>query len=91
MKQIDDGFCPWLVERATFDSILQIPHLTFPEELVVPKNLIPFLKIAYSIDHEEFIHFYEHDAVFCEFLQSSDQYLNRFAPFAGVISPDCSL
>ena len=38
-----------------------------------------------------YIHFYEHDTKFNDVLLSTNDYLDEFKKFKGVISPDCSL
>ncbi len=91
INKIDDGFYPWLVEASTFDGHFEIPMIEAPTNILVPKNLIPFSKIAYSEKQEEAIHFYEHDVVFRKILQSPEEYIQKFYPFAAVITPDCSL
>lgn len=91
MYIIDDGFYPWLVEEASFESLWQIPKVEAPTNFIIPKNMIPFSKIAYSEAHTEFIHFYEHDIVFRKVLQNPEKYIQKFYLFPGIISPDCSL
>ncbi len=91
MKIIDDGFYPWLVEEASFESLWQIPKIEAPTKFIIPENLIPFSKIACSEAHKEFIHFYEHDTVFRKILQNPEEYVQRFYPFPGIITPDFSL
>lgn len=91
MKIIDDGFYPWLVEAASFDSLLQIPRIKAQAKQIIPENLIPFSRISRSQTHNEFIHFYEHDMVFRRVLQKPEEYVQKFYPFPGIITPDCSL
>ena len=91
MNKIDDGFYSWLVDAATFDDVLDIPCMALPKRVEVPRNLIPFSKTPYSESHAEYVHFYEHDAVFKGFLQDPEQYIERLYRFPGIITPDCSL
>jgi len=91
MNKIDDGFYSWLVDAATFDDVLDIPCMALPKRVEVPRNLIPFSKTPYSESHAEYVHFYEHDAVFKGFLQDPEQYIERLYRFHGIITPDCSL
>lgn len=91
MKQIDDGYFPWLVEAAEFDSMLDMPCMTVPKRMEIPKNLIPFSKAGYSAECEEYIHFYEHDIRFRDFLHHPEAYIERLCKFPGIITPDCSL
>lgn len=57
----------------------------------IPQNLIPFSKVAYSVDCTEYVHFYEHDVVFRDFLREPELYVERLYRFPGIITPDCSL
>lgn len=91
MNRIDDGYCSWLVEAATLSSVLDMPCIALPKRFEIPKNLIPFSKIPYSEERKEYVHFYEHDIVFKEFLQNPEAYIQRVYPFPGMITPDCSL
>jgi hypothetical protein len=91
LKQIDDGYYSWLVEAATFDETLDMPCIAAPKRLEIPKNLIPFSKIIYSVDCEEYVHFYEHDVIFRNFLHNPEAYIERLYKFPGIIAPDCSL
>ncbi len=87
----DDGFHPELVEGALFDGILDIPTLKPPEDIVIPKTLIPFSKRKQSKNHDEFVCFYEYDIKFRDVLTSVNQFLPELKQFKGVITPDCSL
>lgn len=91
MKIIDDGYYSWLVQAATLEDMLDMPCMAPPKRAEVPTNLIPFSKIRYSADHQEYVHFYEHDVVFREFLSNPEPYIESLYPFAGIITPDCSL
>lgn len=91
MRKIDDGFYPWLVNTATFDEVLDMPNLALPKRMEIPQNLIPFSKAAYSADCAEYVHFYEHDVVFRDFLREPELYVERLYRFPGIITPDCSL
>ncbi len=91
MKIIDDGYFSWLVAGAEFESIFDIPQMSLPKRMEVPKNLIPFSKMKYSASCSEYVHFYEHDAVFRDFLQNPERYIEQFYHFPGIISPDTSL
>ena len=91
MRHIDDGYYSWLVEAATFDEILDMPCMTVPKRLEIPENLIPFSKTAYSVDYGEYVHFYEHDIVFRDFLHNPEAHVEQLYKFSGIITPDCSL
>ena len=77
MRHIDDGYYSWLVEAATFDEILDMPCMTVPKRLEIPENLIPFSKTAYSVDYGEYVHFYEHDIVFRDFLHNPEAHVEQ--------------
>ena len=89
-SKIDDGFNPELVETATFDGELEIPVIedTNPP---FPSSLIPFSKRSNSINHDEYIIFYENDTEFGDVLMNPDKYIEEFNEFKGVISLDNSL
>ena len=91
MEKIDDGYYSWLVKAATFEEMLDMPIMALPKRMEIPKNLIPFSKAAYSVDCTEYIHFYEHDTVFRDFLHAPELYIERIYRFPGIITPDCSL
>lgn len=91
MNRIDDGYHSWLVKAATFDEILDMPCMKAPKRMEIPENLIPFSKTAYSADCAEYVHFYEHDTVFRDFLNNPEPYIEKLFKFPGIITPDCSL
>ncbi len=74
-----------------YENLLNIPTITAPQKLSTPSALIPFSKMKYTKDHTEFVHFYEHDAVFKSVIEHPDSFTNDLSSFAGLISPDCSL
>lgn len=88
---IDDGFNAELVAKAYFDGIMEIPILSKPKEIIIPRAVIPFSMANRSADHSEFVHFYEHDKRFSDVLTTTKEQLPVLQEFAGVISPDCSL
>ena len=88
---IDDGFNAELVAKAYFDGIMEIPILSKPKEITIPRAVIPFSMANRSTDHSEFVHFYEHDKRFSDVLTATKEQLSVLQEFAGVISPDCSL
>lgn len=87
---IDDGFNPELVETAIFDGELEIPVIedTNPP---LPTKVIPFTKRNKSINHDEYIIFYENDVEFGDVLVNPNKYVEEFKKFKGVISLDNSL
>lgn len=88
---IDDGFNAELVENAIFTGLLEIPLIRKPSEFIIPKSMIPFSERNKSVNHEEFICFYEHDIRFRDILTATKEQLASLKKFKGVISPDCSL
>ena len=91
MNKIDDGFRSWLVGAADFESLLEMPRLALPKRIEIPHNLIPFSRVAFTKDFAEYVHFYEHDTVFRDFLDNPEQYIQALYRFPGILTPDCSL
>lgn len=89
--KIDDGFFPWLVSAASFEHMLEMPCMALPKRMEIPRNIIPHSKIAYSENHEEYVHFYEHDVTFRGFLLNPEKEIETLYRFPGIITPDCSL
>lgn len=89
-SNIDDGFNPELVETARFDGIFEIPIIedTNPP---LPVKVIPFSKRNQSIDHNEYLIFYENDLEFGNVVQNPETYIEEFKKFKGIISLDNSL
>ncbi len=90
-NKIDDGFNPELVCGAFFDGLLEIPHIKKPDKIIIPSELIPFSQRNRSNNHNEFVHFYEHDKNFATVLTAAKEHFDCLKKFQGVISPDCSL
>ena len=88
---VDDGFRADLVRAADFKGIFEIPYINPPKKIVLPKDTIPFSLMNRTMDHTEFVVFYEHDVKFADILTSTDEYLDDLKKFSGVVSPDCSL
>ena len=89
-SNIDDGFNPELVETARFDGIFEIPIIedTNPP---LPVKVIPFSKRNQSVDHNEYLIFYENDLEFGNVVQNPEIYIDAFKKFKGIISLDNSL
>lgn len=88
---IDDGYSSYLVEGATFIGKYQIPSLPKHDEILIPKDMIPFDKRNVVKEKDLAIDFYMHDVTFRQILTSTSKYLDELSRFAAVISPDCSL
>lgn len=91
MHKIDDGYHSWLVGAADFDSLLDMPKMALPKRIEIPRNLIPFSKRTRTENFSEYVHFYEHDTVFHDFLENPEQCVQSLYRFPGIITPDCSL
>ncbi len=88
-KIIDDGYYPWLVRTATYDSLLEMPIIKAPRRLVIPSKLIPYSKINCSDDKKECIHLYEPDVDLQGILSDPEQAIQKIYPFKGLITPEC--
>ena len=88
---IDDGFAPYLVKGATFVGKYQIPALAKHDELIIPRDMIPFDKRHVVKNRDLAINFYMHDIRFRQVLTATSRYLPELSQFKCVISPDCSL
>jgi hypothetical protein len=88
---IDDGFSSYLVKGAEFVGKYQIPALK-EENILLPNGLVAFNERKKAIDKEhKALHFYMHDIMFKQVLNSTSRYLDEFKEFGYIITPDCSL
>ena len=88
---MDDGFNPEFVETAFFDGTLEIPSLIKPERIIIPSGMIPFSKRKHTINHSEFIVFYEHDIKFAEILRDPAKFEAEISEFPGMVTLDNSV
>ena len=88
---IDDGFNPEFVETAFFDGILEIPKIEKPEQIIIPKAVIPFSQRGKSVDGSEMLVFYEYDTDFGDILRNPQNYTDEVTKFAGMVTLDNSL
>ncbi|MBO4766278.1 MAG: DUF4417 domain-containing protein [Lachnospiraceae bacterium] len=88
---IDDGYHPELVEQALFDGSIEIPIITAPKEIRIPKSLTPFSKRNYAESFDTAICEYEHDVRFSELIYSTESLTEDLLQYAAFITPDCSL
>ena len=90
---LDDGCYPELVRGARFDGILEIPFIEKPARIIIPKEIVPFSCRNSTKLHckETAIGFCEKDVKFARVLISPEDFVDDFARFAALISPDCSL
>ena len=63
-----DGFNSKLIETAFFESLLEIPVLEAPKEIIIPKRAVPFSRLDQINDPLDMLVFYEQDPVFREFV-----------------------
>lgn len=93
-KQInlaDEGFRVSLIETANFTGDLEIPCIEAPDEIVIPKGMIPFSVRNRSVNNDDFVCFYEYDTKFREIITNTEEYIDDLKQFPGIITPDCSL
>ena len=88
---IDDGFRADLVEEATFAGVLEIPTIFKPDEFIIPVGMVPFSCRNRTDGIGKLLDFYEHDLKFNDVITATDQHLDDFRKFSGIVSPDCSL
>ena len=88
---VDEGFRVMLVADAYFDGNFEIPHITRPENIVIPLGMVPFSLRSRSKNKEDFICFYEYDINFRDILTHTEDYVDELGQYSGVITPDCSL
>lgn len=88
---VDEGLRVSLVETAFFDGDLEIPHISAPEKMIIPKGLIPFSLRERNQDFNDFVCFYERDVNFREILTHTEDFVDSLKRFPGIVSPDCSL
>lgn len=88
---VDEGFRVSLVEKAFFDGKFEIPHIDSPDELIIPRGMVPFSKRERSQGKKDFVCFYEHDIYFRKILTNTEEYVKELKQYPGIVTPDCSL
>lgn len=88
---VDEGFRVSLVETAFLDGKFEIPHISGPQNIIIPKGLVPFSERRRSIGKDDFVCFYEHDIKFRDILTRTEDYVDELKQYPGIVSPDCSL
>ena len=88
---IDDGCNPELVAGAEFALPLGIPIIKATSNIIVPPGITPFSMRRRAPSFEEAVGFHEMDVNFADVLRNPEKYIDDFARFAVLISPDCSL
>ncbi len=84
-----DVFHAFLVEKANYDGIEEIPCIKTSNHL--PTKVITFSKAISSTDYDQWVMFYEHDYRFVRLWNNPRQYLGILKKYKGVITPDFSL
>ncbi len=90
-RLINDGYNAQWVQNALFDGIMEIPRISKPDKIIIPKNLVPFTCKSKTNGQSEALCFYEHDDNFHQLILNPDEFLGDLQKFNLVISPDCSL
>ncbi len=88
---LTDGCNPEFVSGASFDGIFEIPIIKKPKRFVIPKNLVPFSKLAKADPKTFAVCEYENDSQFKDILSHPNDYITTLKEYQGFISPDCSL
>lgn len=88
-KGCKDVFHAFLVEKANYDGIEEIPCIKTSKFL--PSRVIPFSKALRSTDFDRWVVFYEHDEQFVRLWNNPRKYINILKKYKGVITPDFSL
>lgn len=84
----DDGFNDYLIDGAELEGKDGIPQLIRQGHVETPKKLISFTKAKTATDKRGFVHFYQHDRFFFNFLNDPKKYLGILSRCDGVITPD---
>lgn len=87
---IDDGMNPELVNGSDFDGYYGIPVIKKPEEIIIPKSIVPFSKLGKADTFDDAIATYKMDQEFSNLLIHPDDYVEVLKKHI-FISLDCSL
>lgn len=90
-NRFDDGFQAYLVEKANFTGDIKMPEIIDMNNTSIPKDLISYEKLRTSKNKRGYIHFYNHDKIFANFIADVNSYIPYLTEYDGVITPDCSL
>lgn len=88
-KAYKDVFNAFLVEKANYDGIEEIPCIK--TSILLPEKVITFSKALKTNDYDRWVVFYEHDDKLIRLWNNPRRYLNVLKKFKGVITPDFSL
>ena len=75
----------------TFAGVLEIPTIFKPDEFIIPNGMVPFSCRNRTDGVGKILVFYEHDLKFNDVITATDQHLDDFRKFSGIVSPDYSL
>lgn len=84
-----DVFHAFLVEKADFDGIEEIPCIKTSR--LLPERVISFSKAIKSKDYNQWVVFYEHDIKIARIWNNPKNYINILKKYIGIITPDFSL
>ena len=84
-----DVFHAFLVKNADYEGYDEIPILK--PTYILPNRIITFSEALRSRDYDQWVCFYEDDAVFVRLWKNPTKYLPILKRFNGVITPDFSL
>ncbi len=76
---------------AAFDGILEIPIVKAQKHIYIPDGITPFSARYRATNYKEALGFYEMDVNFAEVLINPEAYIDDFARYSALITPDCSL
>lgn len=88
-KGCKDVFHAFLVEKADYDGIEEIPCIKTSS--LLPTRVITFSKALKTTDYDQWVVFYEHDEQFIRLWNKPRKYIEILKKFNGVITPDFSL
>lgn len=88
-KSCKDVFNAFLVKNAEYDGKDEIPFINGSQD--IPNKLLVFSKCISSKDYNQWVMFYEDDAMFERIWNNPEKYLETLKKYKGVISPDFSL
>lgn len=89
-KACKDVFHGYMTKAIELEPVFGMPMMK--PELKIPKGVVSFSEAMNSktVDFDQYVHFYEHDAKTERFWNSPWKYMNRLRNFAGFLSSDYS-
>ena len=91
LATLEDGCESWLVEKARFDGVFEIPVIERPKELAIPAGLVPFSKRD-RVDPKRFaVCEYEPDPDFAALFKDPASHVKELKKFQAFVTPDASL